>query len=224
MISMNNLKLLIKFPTRNRPDKFFKILDEYYLLLRDSNFEFVISCDTDDITMNNTNIISKLKTYPFLNYYFSDNKTKVEAINNNIKDKIFDILLLASDDMLPVKKGYDAIIKKKMLKHFPDTDGVLWFNDGFQSNNINTLCIIGKKYYDRFNYIYHPDYKSLYCDTEFTIVSSVLKKVKYFNEIIIKHIQYSIIGELPDELYIRNDSLEEYDKNIFLNRQKNNFK
>ena len=220
---MNNLKLLIKFPTRNRPSKFFKIIDEYYSMLRDSNFEFVVSCDIDDATMNNNSVIEKLQTYPFLSYYFCENKTKIEAINNNLKDKNFDILLLASDDMLPVKVGYDQIIKKKMSEYFPDTDGVLWFNDGYQKDRLNTLCILGKKYYDRFGYIYHPDYKSLYSDTEFTIVSTSLNKAKYFDDVIIKHIQYSIINELPDELYIRNDKLEEYDKNIFLTRKKNNF-
>jgi hypothetical protein len=221
---MKNLKLLIKFPTRNRPDKFFYILDQYYILLRDLNFEFVVSCDADDITMNNVSVIDKLNQYPYLKYYYENNKSKIEAVNNNLSDKNFDILLLASDDMLPIKEGYDKIIKTKMEQYYPDTDGVLWFNDGFQKNNINTLCILGKKYYDRFGYIYHPDYKSLYSDTEFTLVSQTLNKVKYFDDVIIKHIQYSIVNEKPDELYIRNDNLENDDRLTFIKRKENNFK
>ena len=221
---MKNLKLLIKFPTRNRPDKFFNILDQYYLLLRDNNYEFIISCDVDDSTMNNKAVKNKLEEYPNLKVFFENNKSKIEAINNNLIEREFDVLLLASDDMLPIKAGYDKIIKQKMSEHFPDTDGVLWFNDGFQRNNLNTLSIIGKKYYDRFNYIYHPDYKSLYCDIEFTLVSTALKKAKYFDDVIIKHIQYSIINESPDELYIRNDNLQHVDKITFDKRRENNFK
>jgi len=221
---MNNLKLLIKFPTRNRPEKFFKMLDKYYLYLRDINFEFVVSCDIDDSTMNNDNAKSKLDSYPNLKYYFGKNKSKVEAINADIDDSTeFDILLLASDDMEPITPGYDVIIKNKMIEYFPDTDGVLWFNDGFQQDNLNTLVIIGKKYYKRFGYVYHPAYRSLYCDTEFTIVSRRLNKVKYFDTVLIKHIQYSIIKEEPDELYIRNDGLESIDRAILNERIQNNF-
>lgn len=220
---MKNLKLLIKFPTRSRPDKFLKILDQYYLLLRDTNYKFIISCDLDDITMNNDNIKNKLSEYPNLKYYYENNTSKIEAINNNLSGEDFDILLLASDDMLPIKSGYDKIIKENMEKYFPDTDGVLWFNDGFQKHNLNTLSILGKKYYDRFNYIYHPDYKSLYCDLEFTLVTKKLNRVKYIDDIIIKHIQYSIVNETPDELYIKNDNLENIDKLTFEKRSKNNF-
>ena len=66
-------------------------------------------------------------------------------------------------------------IRQKMIKHFPDTDGVLWFFDGWRKD-LNTLCIIGRKYYERFGYIYHPDYKSFWCDAEFTEVANKLKK------------------------------------------------
>lgn len=217
------MKLLIKFPTRERPEKFFKVLDTYYKNLRDVDYEFIITCDIDDETMNNDIIKNKLNSYPNLKYYFDYNKSKVEAVNNNLENTNFDIILLASDDMVPVKEGFDITIKQKMDEYFPDTDGVLWFNDGFQGQNLNTLCILGKKYYDRFGYIYHPSYNSLYCDTEFTIISKKLNKVKYFDEIIIQHQQYSIIKEAPDNLYIKNDSLEPRDKIVFNKRYTENF-
>ena len=53
-----NLKLLIKFPTRGRPDKFFAVLDQY--IKKANNLEkiaFLISCDADDASMNNSKII-----------------------------------------------------------------------------------------------------------------------------------------------------------------------
>lgn len=215
---MNNLKLLIKFPTRSRPDKFFKILDLYYHLLVTNNYEFVVSCDTDDLTMNNIKVRQKLATYNNLTVHYKNNKSKVEAINNDLHGKEFDILLLASDDMVPEVHGYDAIIKEIMHQKFKDLDGVLWFNDGFQAANLNTLVIIGKKYYDRFNYVYNPCYKSLYCDLEFTEVSKILDKFVYIDKCIIRHQQYSIIKQAPDELYIKNDSLQHEDYRIFCER------
>lgn len=219
----DELKLLIKFPTRQRPEKFFRVLDMYYEYIRGINFEFIISCDKDDISMNNPEVIDRLNNYPHLKYFFGENKSKMEAINNDMKSANFDILLLASDDMQPVKRGYDNIIKNNMLKYFSDTDGVLWFNDGFQKSNLNTLVVCGKKYYDRFKYIYNPEYKSLYCDKEFTEVSINLGKVVYFEDVIIKHVQYSIIKEEPDSLYIRNDNLASVDLNTYNKRKMNNF-
>lgn len=215
---MNNLKLLIKFPTRSRPDKFFKVLDLYYHLLVTDNYEFVVSCDIDDESMNNDDVKQKLSAYSNLSVHFNSNKSKVEAINNDLQGKDFDILLLASDDMVPEVQGYDAIIKALMYQQFKNLDGVLWFNDGFQNTNLNTLVVVGKNYYNRFNYIYNPSYKSLYCDLEFTEVSKILDKFVYVDKCIIRHQQYSIINEKPDELYIKNDSLQHEDYETFCKR------
>jgi hypothetical protein len=193
-------------------------------LLETNNVYFIIACDEDDITMNNNIIKNRLNEFNNLKYYFDKNKSKVEACNCNIQGNNFDVLLLASDDMIPNVYGYDAIIKNSMSQFYPDTDGVLWFNDGFQGSNLNTLSIIGKKYYDRFNYIYNPEYQSLYCDLEFTQVSRLLNKTTYIDKQIITHQQYSIIGETPDELYIKNDNLQHIDLITYQRRSKNNFK
>jgi hypothetical protein len=218
------MNLLIKFPTRSRPDKFFSVLDKYYELLDElSKTRFIISCDSDDLSMNCDNVINKLKEYKNLEFFFGNNKNKVEAINADMNDEDYDIILLASDDMIPQEKGYDTIIRQSFNKFFPDTDGVLWFNDGYQGNNLNTLCILGKKYYKRFNYIYNPTYISLWCDTEFTDISKILKKVKYIPHVIIKHEHPVWLGEIWDPLQIKNDSFNNIDKLNYEKRKKENF-
>jgi len=218
------MKLLIKFPTRSRPDKFFYVLDTYYKLLDDlSNTRFIISCDIDDSTMNSESVINKFKEYENLEFYFGHNKNKIEAINADMNDNDYDVILLASDDMIPQEKGYDTIIKQSFKKFFPDTDGVLWFNDGYQGSNLNTLSILGKKYYDRFGYIYNPTYVSLWCDTEFTDVSRMLNKVKYIPHVIIKHEHPVWLGEKWDNLQVKNDSFNNVDKVNYEKRKKNNF-
>jgi hypothetical protein len=74
--------------------------------------------------------------------------------------------------------------------YFPDLDGALHYSDGYQKNKLITLSILGRKLYDYFGYIYHPDYKSLYCDNEFTQEVYRLDKVKYIDHVIIKHEHY----------------------------------
>lgn len=181
------MKLLIKFPTRNRPYKFLKVLSKYAEYLDDKSTEIIVSCDLDDPSMNEDYIKDIMLQYKNVTLLFGENKSKIEAVNANLSGVNFDILLLASDDMIPIVKGFDTIIKNKMSECYPDTDGVLWFNDGHQENNLNTLCIIGKKYYDRFGYIYNPEYKSVYCDNEFMDVANILNKQTYFPEVIIQH-------------------------------------
>jgi hypothetical protein len=155
--------------------------------LEDKSTEIIVSCDLDDHSMKEDYIKDIMLQYKNVTLLFGENKSKIEAVNANLSEVNFDILLLASDDMIPMVKGFDTIIKNKMSECYPDTDGVLWFNDGHQENNLNTLCIIGKKYYDRFGYIYNPEYKSVYCDNEFMDVANILNKQTYFPEVIIQH-------------------------------------
>jgi hypothetical protein len=80
-----------------------------------------------------------------------------------------------------------------MTEVYPDTDGVLWFYDGWRKD-LNTLCILGRKYYDRFNYVYHPEYKSFWSDAEFTEVASKLNKQVFIDNIIIRHLHPDIVS------------------------------
>ena len=159
-----------------------------------------------------------------MNYVIGKSESKIHAVNRDIDTSgDWDIILLASDDMIPIKDGYDKIIIEKMKENYPDTDGVLFFNDGYQGRRLNTLCILGKKYYERFNYIYHPDYKSTWSDNEFMSVADILDRQTYFDEVIIKH-------EHPDWGYGRHDSIHQknyndltHDQKTFINRRNKNF-
>jgi hypothetical protein len=131
-------------------------------------------------------------------------------------------VLLASDDMIPVEEGYDVIIRNEINARYPDTDGVLWFNDGNRSD-LNTLTIMGRRYYERFGYLYHPSYRSFYCDKEFTIVGERLGRQSYIDRVIIRH-EHPDYGYGPhDELYAANDRKKHRDMLLFMRRQSMNF-
>jgi len=238
------MKILYKYPTRNRPLKFQRCLQRYYGFIADiPNSEFVISMDTDDEIMNTAEVKNYLKSKPCLNSYYSNNSSKIMAINADIPTTEWDILVLISDDMIPEVKGFDNIIREKMHVHYPDTDGVLWFFDGWRKD-LNTLCIIGRKYYDRFGYIYHPSYESFWCDAEFTDVANNLKKQTFIDQVIIRHLHPDIVmadentrnkfaNFLPeyadagsfghDELWQKNSLEGDPDHEIYLARKKTGF-
>lgn len=217
------MKILIKFPTRGRPKKFLEVLDMYYSFLSDIDRTiFQITIDEDDTLMNNNNVIDKLKNYKNLFYNIGISKTKIHAVNRDIIVGDWDVLLLASDDMIPIKNGYDDIIRKYMIDKYPDTDGVLWFNDG-NRKDLNTLSILGSKYYQRFNYIYNPNYKSLWADNEFMTVADILNKQTFYDEVIIHHQHPDWGYGGKDNVHTLNNINDDYDRNVFLLRQKNNF-
>jgi hypothetical protein len=219
------MKILVKFPTRGRKNKFFNVLKKYQSFANDvDNITFLISIDEDDIEMNNPDSLDILSSFKNCNVVIGKSDSKIHAVNRDIdKIKDWDIVLLASDDMIPQVKGYDQIIIEKMKKNYPDSDGVLWFNDGYQGDKLNTLCILGKKYYDRFEYIYFPEYKSTWCDNEFMSVANLLGKQTYFDEIIIKHEHPDWGFGRQDEIHAKNHRDLQYDINLYNNRKKINF-
>ncbi len=224
-----NPKLLIKFPTRERADKFFKVLDLYYQNLSGQMpYQFLISCDTNDTGptgMNRPEIIRKLAQYPNLISVFGVSANKIDAVNRDINDHLdFDILMVASDDMIPVQKNFDQIIVNELLQAYPDLDGTLNFNDGYVGQTLCTLPIMGRKFYERFNYVYHPDYQSICCDLEATLIARMMGKEKYLNQVVIRH-EHGSYGFDKDPLFHRNESrvYYEHDRDILQRRKATNF-
>jgi hypothetical protein len=145
---------------------------------------------------------------------------KIDACNRDIKQvEGWDILLLASDDMIPQVHGWDNIIREKMKSHYPDTDGCLWFNDGYTGEKLNTLCCLGREYYERFGYIYNPAYSSLWADNEYTEVAQSLNRITYFPEVIIKHEHPVWKGDPQDALYKHNESFYRADEKVYKERK-----
>ena len=230
---MNKYKILFKYASRSRAIKFFSGLDNIIQNLSDlENFCILVSLDLDDIVMNNPYTIHKLtdyvRKYPEnIIIKFGNSKNKIDAINrdvNEIKEKFnFDILVNFSDDMEFIQHSFDEIIRNKFSVHYPDTDGNIYFNDGFVGDKISTMSIIGRKYYDKFNYIYHPSYYSLWCDNEYTLVAQKQNKILYFDDKIFRHNHPANIGGFIDPLLMRTESYSEIDRQNYEKRLQNNF-
>lgn len=219
-------RLLIKIPTRSRPTQFFATLDQYYKLLSGkTDTRFLISCDQDDVLMNCQLVRDRLATYKNLYFYFGSGNTKISAYNRDIeKHSDFDILVVTSDDLLPQISGYDEVIVSEMKKSFPDMDGVLAFSDGNSGGLLCPYPIMGKKYYDRFGYIYHPHYKSLFCDNELTEIAHILNRIKFIDTVLFEHhhpllLKRGATHVEMDSLYVRNESLDPVDRATYQYRR-----
>jgi hypothetical protein len=128
----------------------------------------------------------------------------------------WDIMLLASDDMVPERKGYDTAMRKAYMDYGGDC--AIWMNAGDQPR-IATLCGMTRAYYQRFGYIYHPDYVSLWCDNEWTDVARSLNRLAYVEDVYIRNASPDWGGKVPvDKLYQRNNRHYHADQHTYTRR------
>jgi hypothetical protein len=124
--------------------------------------------------------------------------------------------------MIPQLQGYDDVIRNHMMSKFPDTNGILWFNDGAQGDKLNTLCVYGRTMYQTFGHIYHPEYKSLFCDTELTDLckGDLASKCLYVPYCIIRHEHPGTgFSQNMDALYERNQRYWNEDMYTYIRRK-----
>ena len=227
--SSSRVRICFKYATRERPEQFQKTLDTYFQLLSwKHDYHFVISMDSDDVSMNNDHIkeyLNKKRGQVQLEYYYGVSKNKIDAINRDMLAPSFNILVLISDDMIPIVQHYDDIIVQSFEKYCPSFDGMLNFNDGIRKDwpNICTLTIYGYKYYTRFGYIYNPEYESVYCDNEQTDVGRLLGCIYDIDQVIIEH-QWNAPA-FQDDLRKRTETDEVYerDRNTYTKRKSSGF-
>lgn len=171
------MRILYKYTTRSRRSNFLRGYDSILNKIANrEDYHILISVDKDDQSMSPLPVLDG-------NYTFvvGNSKNKIDAINRDLNefDYDWDILINMSDDMIFTKKGFDDIIRAEFYNDF---NQYLHFNDGNQKCNVCTMHIVGRNYYDRFKYIYHPDYISLWCDVENDIVAKQRGCYKYMGD------------------------------------------
>lgn len=195
-------------PTRSRPEKCW---NTYFNWQGKSNVQvqWILSLDIDD---------PDLKHYHRgIEHVVGNNKSAVDAINRAAKLTIGDIIMVVSDDT-DCPEGWDKFLLKWLDGK---KDFICKTQDGTQPWII-TNPIMDRTYYNRFGYIYHPDYKHMFCDTELTCVADLTGR-KITSNILFKHNHYSVTKEPPDAISKRADGTWDQGEKLFLERYKRNF-
>jgi len=174
--------------------------------------EYIISVDIDD---------PKLKDYDRL---FKDhiiltgqNRSAIDAINSAAAISTCRIIVVMSDDFDCPENWGDQLIKLTTGK----SDWIAKTYDGIQKWII-TLPIMDREYYNRFGYVYHPEYRHMFCDTEMTCVADLTGR-KIELPIKFSHDHYSTGRTKKDAINERADKTWEQGEKLFIERYKNNF-
>jgi hypothetical protein len=215
------MKIAVAWPTRGRPHLFYPAL-QGWIARQSGRHDIIYSVvvDEDDDAMAGVgDAVRSVAPDAIVTTSFANN-TKIGAINAAAQAVMAaehpDILVLAADDMLAVARGWDDLVACLMQQNFADGDGVLHLNDGYTGRVLNTLPIMGRKYWNRFGYVYHPAYRSLWCDNEFQDVSQRLGRSAYVDMLLIRHAHPGNDRRVAgDALYRANDRDNGRDKQTY---------
>ncbi|HTV49520.1 MAG TPA: glycosyltransferase family A protein [Phycisphaerae bacterium] len=224
------MKFLVKHPTRGCPERFGQTANQWLRRTSGVNrvhFQFTI--DVDD--QPSIEEAEKLRAHPeitngknTLEILVVPSRGKIAACNAGIQLDTgggWDVVILASDDFTPEVFGWDETIRRAMQWHFPALDGFLHFPDAYTAyERFATIPVMGVNLWRRWGYIYHPDYKSLWCDREQTEVVGALRKNQFIDLPIFQHRHR---GQTPDETYNRNNLFWKQDEETYKRRKKAGF-
>jgi len=212
------MNFLFNFATRSRPEKFFRgiksITDN---LSGNHTYRIVVAIDEDDETMVNDEVLNKMRNIDNLFYYVGKSKNKIDAINREVchfGDE-WDVLVNMSDDMVFTKEGFDQDIVDDVeatLRDKGTTDFYLHYRDVNhpRADALCTLAIMGKDYFERDHYIYHPSFESVYCDNLQMDLAKARNKYYFFNKVIFEHLHCAYGKSERDEQYKKTEDRAVY--------------
>ena len=214
---MTNKKISIIHPSRQRPLMAFETYNKWITnAFNIPEVEYILSVDNDDPTLQQYNW--EFRGAIDVTFQYNNNRSAIDAINVAAKNAKGDLFVVVSDDFDSFF-GWNQFLHENLHdKH----DFIVKTNDGYLGNNwLITLPILDREYYNRFGYIYYPEYKHLWCDTEMTVVAKMLGKIidlQHFTDKVFKHNHHTIGLMEKDEIAVKNDSTWDQGKSLFLDR------
>lgn len=193
------MKLLIKYTTRSRRSNFLRGYDSIIKNVTSQDYHVLISVDKDDACMFPLPVLQGNHTF-----VVGESKNKINAINRDVNefDYDWDILVNMSDDMVFTQAGFDNIIRGAFGANL---DQVLHFPDQHQGQNCMTMSILGRDYYNRDKFIYHPEFESLWVDIVAQEEAQIRGCYKFVNQNIFLHLHPSFNDCPPDEQYRKTE-------------------
>lgn len=214
---MTNKKISIIHASRQRPLMAYETYKKWkHNALNIPEVEYILSLDNDDPTLQQYNW--EFRGVLDIQFEYNNNKSAIDAINIAAKNANGDLFVVVSDDFDAFFGWNQFLLENLQDKH----DFIVKTNDGYLGNNwLITLPILDREYYNRFGYIYYPEYNHLWCDTEMTVVAKMLGKtidLQHFTDKVFKHNHHTIGLMEKDEIAVKNDSTWDQGKSLFLER------
>lgn len=213
-------------PSRNRAEMAFNTIDKWLCSASGTiPLEYIISIDNNEPDVyryeaNFCSLVLKHSANNSIRLVKNNNDSAIQAINYGATLTTQNLIIVVSDDF-DCFPNWDIFLINALKDK---KDFVVKTSDGIQ-DYIITLPIMDREYYNRFNYIYNPEYQHMFCDTEMTDVAHLLGKVidlKCPNHVFI-HRHYSVNLMAKDSINERNDATWIQGENLYYSRKANQF-
>jgi len=196
------MKILFKITTRSRRENFLRAVNSIVNNVADKGqYHILISVDEDDATVMPLPELTCPHTYKV-----GLSKNKIDAINRDVNEFTeycdWDILVNVSDDQVFTQAGFDDIIRDAFEYNL---DQVLHFPDQHQGQNCMTMSILGRIYYERDKFIYHPEFESLWVDIVAQEEAQIRGCYKFVSQNIFVHLHPSFGDCQYDQQYLMTE-------------------
>jgi hypothetical protein len=212
------MKITIVHPSRQRAEYAHKTCKNWLQRAKNADeIEYMLTIDLSDST-SYADAFKGFENYT-THIIISHNRSAIDAINNAAKYARGNLLIVVSDDFNEPPQDWDEQLLNALEGK---EDFIVKTDDGLQPWII-TLPIMDRKYYDRFGYIYYPEYRHMFCDTEMTHVADLLDR-KITLPIKFPHAHYTQrTGQPYDEVNKKNDDTWKQGEELYLLRVKQSF-
>jgi hypothetical protein len=200
------LKLLCIHPSRHRPHQALATRAKW---LERCNWrvDYVFSFDIDDDTIP-----------PGVKGLRLPNKSAIEAINNAAAKTEWNVLIVVSDDFSEPPLNWDLKLIEQLSGK---SDFVVKTRDGIHKLLV-TMPIIDRAWYERYGYVYHPEYIHMGCDVELTAVAAMTGRL-IMSELEFPHLHYSTGKSPKDAINDKNDLTYKHGDEVLARHKENNF-
>lgn len=195
-------------PSRGRAEKSLEALSKVKQgLSQRIGYEIIISIDDDDPQISAYEANADLLNCALLR---ANNRSAVDAINRAAQASRGDILIVASDDTT-CPLDWDLALYNEIQGK---SDWILKTQDGIQ-DWIITMPVMDRAYYNRFGYIYDPDFLHMFCDTWLTVQADISGR-KITSNLKFPHLN----GSIQDDLRKRCDATWVQGEKTFIQKVK----
>ena len=187
-------KLLLIVPTKGRPEKHLEFYESFKINSTVTDLVFVLSLG--DI---------QYPRIPGVKYETIDSPTMSGKLNN-IAVKYandYDYIAFMGDDVRIRTNAWDA----KMLDEISSIPNVIAYgNDLYQGENLPTAVLMDANIIRTLGFMSPPAFKHLYIDNFWKKLGEGLSSLKYFSEIILEHLHFTIGKAVEDNTYRESSS------------------
>lgn len=193
------MKISLLHPSRSRPDKSLKTVNEWLDQAGDVEVELLVSVDLSDPLRAVYQQQYGAQCYEF------PSKSVVEATNSIAVQAKGDILVYLSDDFkCPISWG------EKLVEQFKNENRPLMLkvHDDLQlfETHVLTIPIMNRLLYQRLGYFWHPDYLSMWVDCDLYETCFRMGAIKNAKHLVFPHHHHSAGKAVNDETYKRSEA------------------